>query len=197
MGVASRAPAVGRESLGRTIVVIDEQPYLWAVLRQRVEPRTAYVRGVTPAQLAGVWRTCRPWPWLVVGATAGLPDGLGNLLGEHPIPVHWLGEAPPNLPGRPVVHADWMALAGDLERLNALGVTGFGGVRLLRNRGLLAPGGRLVLGAAYLEGLLAAPGGLVLPPDARERAADAVQAEIDGHDLPLRLERAGDLLRLA
>ncbi|HKF77244.1 MAG TPA: hypothetical protein VKF59_13965 [Candidatus Dormibacteraeota bacterium] len=197
MGVAYPAPAAGRESLGRTILIIDEQPYLWAVLRQRVELRTAYVRGVTPAQLPGVWRTCRPWPWLVVGATPGLPDGLVDLLGDHPIPVYWLGEPPPGLPGRPLVHADWMALAGDLERLNGLGVTGFGGVRLLRNRGLLAPGGRMVLGAAHLEGLLAAPDGLVMPPGAGKRAAEAIQAEIDGHDLPLRLDRAGDLLRLA
>lgn len=197
MGAAEPAPVPGRESRGRTILVIDEQPYLWAVLRQRVEPRTAYVRAAAPDQLAAVWRRCLPWPWLVVGAIPSLPPDLAELMADRPIPIHWLGDPPAGLPGRATTHADWTELAAALERLNDLCDHGPAGVRLLRNRGLEAPGGRLVLHAAHVEALLAAGQGLAVPPGAGDRAAAAAQAEIDEAGLPLRIVRTGDVLSLA
>jgi hypothetical protein len=154
-----------------------------------VDPALAYVRGATPNEVATVWRTCQPWPWLLVGTTPTLPHGLPELLGTHPIPVQWVGRPPDGLPA--TVHADWMALAAALEELTVLTRRGAGGVRLLRNRGLQLPDGRIVLDAANVEGLLAAPAGLPLPHE------DALQQEIAANALPLRLERAGDLLRLA
>jgi hypothetical protein len=186
------APA-GRESIGRTILVIEEQPYLWAALRQRVDPGMAYVRSAAPDELARVWRSCQPWPWLVVGATPALPDGVVELIGAHPIPLHWVGEPPPGLPGRPVLHRDWTELVAALERLRALAEDGVNGVRLLRNRGLRAPDGRIVLDVVNVEGLLAAPAGLVLPP----AGAAELEGEIGASGLPLRLQRQGNLLRLA
>jgi hypothetical protein len=184
---------VGRESIGRTILVIEGQPYLWAALRQRVDPGMAYVRSAAPGEVARVWRSCQPWPWLVVGATSDLPAGVAELLGAHPIPVHWVGEAPPGLPGRPVLHRDWTELVSALEQLRALAEAGINGVRLLRNRGLRAPDGRIVLDVVNVEGLLAAPAGLVLPPG----GAAKLEGEIGASGLPLRLQRTGDLLRLA
>jgi hypothetical protein len=183
----------GRESIGRTILVIEEQPYLWAALRQRIDPGMAYVRGAGPDEVARVWRSCQPWPWLVAGATPVLPAGVAELIGAHPIPVHWVGEPPPGLPGRPVLHRDWTELIAALERLRALAEAGVNGVRLLRNRGLRAPDGRIVLGAVNVEGLLAAPGGLVLPPGGTAE----LEGEIGASGLPLRLQRTGDLLSLA
>jgi hypothetical protein len=180
---------VGRGSIGRTILVLEEQPYLWAALRQRVDPALAYVRSATPGEVARVWRTCRPWPWLLAGATRALPPDLAGLAGDHPIPVHWVGEPPAGVPGPPVVHRDWTALVAALERLGGLELNG---VRLLRNRGLQAPDGRLVLDVVNLEGLLAAPAGLAL----NGASAEALAAEIASSRLPLRLERAGDVLRL-
>lgn len=172
-------------------MVVEEQPYLWAALRQRVDPALAYVRGAGPGEVDAVWRACRPWPWLVVGATAHLPAGLPGLIGGLPIPVHWVGTPPPGLPGRPVVHGDWTELVAALDGLRSLLQTGVAGVRLLRNRGVQAPDGRIVLDVERVEGLLAAPRGLVLPPD------DALDREIEAGRLPLRLERTGDVLRLA
>jgi len=187
----------GRGSIGRTILVIEEQPYLWAALRERVDPALAYVRSAEPGELDGVWRTCLPWPWLVVGTSDLMPPGLGELLDSHPIPVHWVGPVPPGVPGRPVGHRDWTGLMGALEGLRALGEAGPGGVRLMRNRGLVTADGRIVLDVVNVEGLLAAPDGLVLPANgAAGPAAGALQAEIDVNALPLRLERIGDLLRL-
>jgi hypothetical protein len=192
------AQAAGRESIGRTILVIEEQPYLWAALRQRVDPALAYVRSATPGELSAVWRSCRPWPWLLVGAVPALPPGLGELIGAHPIPVHWVGEPPAGLPGRATAHRDWMELVGALEELRSLAEHGLNGVRLLRNRGLQAPDGRIVLEVSNVEGLMASPAGLVLPPNGpAELTASALADEIGANRLPLRLERQGDLLRLA
>ena len=104
--------------------------------------------------------------------------------------MHWVGQAPDGLAA--TVHPDWMALAAALEGLTELTTRG-AGVRLLRNRGLQLPGGRIVLDAANVEGLLAAPAGLRL----RDEDAGPLHREIAAHALPLRLERAGDLFRLA
>src|SRR2546423_14943084 len=90
-----------RESIGRTILVIEEQPYLWAALRQRVDPALAYVRSAAPGEVARVWRTCQPWPWLVAGATAALPPDLAELAGAHPLPLPWVRSPPPRPPGPP------------------------------------------------------------------------------------------------
>jgi hypothetical protein len=172
--------------------VIEEQPYLWAALRQRVDPALAYVRSAAPDELARVWRTCQPWPWLLVGSTSAPGPRLAELVDGGPIPVHWVGRPPPTLPGRPALHGDWTELVGALDRLRDLTVHGLNGVRLLRNRGLRAPDGRIVQGVEHVEGLLAAPDGLPLS----DWAAVAVQDEIGANALPLHLEREGALLRL-
>jgi len=187
-----------RESIGRTIVVLEDQPYLWAALRQRLDPAVAYVRSATAEELTEVWRACRPWPWIVVGASSTLPPELPDLLDGLPIAVHWVGQPPAGLPVAPSVHPDWVALAATLQRLQGLISQGPNGVRLLRNRGIQAPDGRPVLGVAHLEGLMAALDGLALGDGrAADRLAARLRAEIDGNRLPLRLERDGQLLRLA
>lgn len=188
-------PDAGRESIGRTILVVEDHPYLWAALRQRVDPALAYVRSATPGEVATVWRTCRPWPWMLVGTVPVLPPRLVELIGSHPIPVHWVGPAPGGLPGRPAAHAGWMELVEALERLRSLADNGVAGVRLLRNRGLQAPDGRIVQEVFNLEGLLAAPTGLALTPSVE--VAAALQREIDASGLPLRLERDAGTLRLS
>ncbi|HSR24963.1 MAG TPA: hypothetical protein VLW53_15520 [Candidatus Eisenbacteria bacterium] len=142
--------------------------------------------------MSTVWETCQPWPWLLAGTTPRVPAGLPDLLGSHPIPVHWVGQPPPGLPGHTAVHGDWMQLVAALEPLRQLFERGVRGVRLLRNRGLRSSDGRVVLGVANLEGLLAAPAGLALPPD----GGAALQREIDASGLPLRLDRTGERLRL-
>ncbi|HZV53190.1 MAG TPA: hypothetical protein VFD49_25930 [Candidatus Dormibacteraeota bacterium] len=187
-----------RESIGRTIVVLDDQPYLWAALRQRLDPALAYVRSATAGELTDVWRSCRPWPWILVGASPVAPTDLPDLLDGLPIVVHWVGRPPAGLPATPSVHPDWTTLVVGLERLRELAHRGRNGVRLLRNRGLQTPDGRIVLGVAHLEGLMAAPDGLALRDDgAADRLAARLRSEIDDNRLPLRLERDGRLLRLA
>jgi hypothetical protein len=195
--MSAEPPGRGRDSIGRTIVVIEDLPYLWAVLRRRIEPATAYVRSARPDELAAVWRTCKPWPWLVVGAAPSAPPILAKLVGDRPIVIHWLGYGPADLPSIPVVHSDWLSLATELDRLNDLASHGLNGVRLLRNRGLRMPTGPVVPNAPCVEGLLAAGGGLepVAGADVEKLLAD-VQAEIDNYAIPLRVTRTDDRLRL-
>ena len=161
-----------RRVRGRAIVVLEERPYL----------------GAGPAEIGAVWDRCEPWPWLLAGTTAALPDGLAERLAARPVPVDWLGAPPPGLPPHAVAHESWLALA---ERLAGLAGRAVGGVRLARNRGLRAPDGRTVLDAPGLEGLMAAPdGGLAGLDEA------AVAAELAAARLPLALSRDGGRLRL-
>jgi len=180
----------GRRDVGRTILVIEEEPYyLWAALSARVDRGTAYVRSSTPDQLRAVWTGCRPWPWLVVGATRSLPEGLPQLLGGHPIPVYWHGPAPAGLPGRPRSFGDWQQLVSALEGLRDLSVNG---VRLLRNRGLVAPDGGFATGVPEIEGLLAAPeDGLAAVLD-----VDRVRRQLEINHLPLDVASEDGWVRL-
>jgi hypothetical protein len=178
-----------RQDIGRTILVIEDQPYLWAMLAARVDRATAYARSSTPAQLHTVWGGCSPWPWLVVGATRALPEGLPGLLGRRPIPVFWSGPAPAGLPGQPAVLEDWQARVETLERLRDVSLNG---VRLLRNRGLLTPQGEVATGLPEVEGLLAAPnGGLRARLDLAR-----VRHQLEAKGLPLDVESADGYVRL-
>ena len=182
----SRPP---RQDIGRTILVIDDRPYLWAALSARIDRGTGYVRSATPSQLRTVWDSCRPWPWLVVGATQRLPDGLADLLDGNPIPVYWCGRLPAGIPGRPAVFDDWQGLVDALGRLCEVS---FNGVRLLRNRGLTGPEGEAVTGLPEVEGLLAAP-------ELRLAASvevDRVRRELEDRRLPVDLEAADGSVRL-
>lgn len=178
-----------RQDIGRTILVVDERPYLWAALSARIDRATGYVRSATPSQLGAVWGGCRPWPWLVVGATPRLPEGLSGLLDGHPIPVYWCGPLPAGIPGRPAVFDDWQALVDALE---GLGEVSFNGVRLLRNRGLVGPEGEAVTGLPEIEGLLAAPGRCL----AAAVEVARIRRRLDEHRLPVDLEAADGYVRL-
>jgi hypothetical protein len=178
-----------RQDIGRTILVIEDQPYLWAALAARIDRATAYVRSSTPSQLHAVWGGCSPWPWLVVGATPALPEGLPELLDRRPIPVFWSAPPPAGLPGQPAVFEDWRALVEALERL---GEVSLNGVRLLRNRGLLTPQGEVATGLPEVEGLLAAPnGGLQARVDLAR-----VRHQLEAKRLPLDVVAADGYVRL-
>ncbi len=170
------------------ILVVEEQPYLWALLQERIARATAYVRAAAPTHLAGAWERCHPWPWIVVGATAWLPPGLRERLAGRPVPVHWLGRPPSGLPAPATAHQDWQGLVAALGGLNDLSLNG---VRLLRNRGLVAPDGRVALDVPILEGLLAAPAGLAVALD-----PGLLARTLRTSGLPLAVERDGAVVRL-
>ena len=176
----------GRAGMGRAILVVEAEPYLWAALQDRLGRATAYVRSAAPDEVRAVWDACPPWPWIVVGALLELPSDLAALLSARPVPVHWLGPPPAGLPGPATGHETWLDLVNRLANLDELALNG---VRLLRNRGVVAPDGRIVLDVPEVEGLLAAPDGLPVDPG-------AVAAELAAGRLPLRIGRSGERVRL-
>jgi hypothetical protein len=176
-----------RRDISRTLVVVAEQPQLWAAIRDRLDPTLALVRNARPAQLLEVWSRADPWPWLVVGAAREVPEPLGELVAGHPIPVLWLREPAGTLPAGGVVHPSWNRLAGELDALSSEPVFG---LRFSPRRGVQANGG--CVQAPELEGLMAAhPRGLPV-----FSGIQRVQRTIDRHRLPCRVQVAGDTVRL-
>jgi hypothetical protein len=177
-----------RRDISRTLVVIAEQPQLWAAIRDRLDPSLALVRNARPAQLEEVWSRADPWPWLIVGAAREVPSELCGLMGDRPIPVLWLRQPDGALPPGAVVHPSWNRLAGELDALSTAPVLG---MRFAPRRGVRANGGPVVQ-APELEGMMAAhPRGLPAF-DGVQR----VQRTIDRHALPCRLDLDGAMVRL-
>jgi hypothetical protein len=142
-----------RRDITRTLLVVAEQPQLWAAIRDRLDGELALVRHARPEQLDEVWRRADPWPWLVVGAARQVPEDLASLLVGKPIPVLWLGWPDGPLPPLAAVLQTWRELSGELDRLDSASAFGlaFAPRRGLRDgaRGYIGP-------APELEGLLAA-----------------------------------------
>jgi len=177
-----------RRDISRTLVVVAEQPQLWAAIRDRLDPSLALVRNARPTQLEEVWTRADPWPWLVVGAAREVPETLGALIADRPIPVLWLREPEGPLPASAVVHPSWNRLAGELD---ALSTTPVFGLSFAPRRGVRANGGAVVQ-APELEGLMAAhPRGL--PPFG---GVQRLQRTIERHGLPCLVQVTDDVVRL-
>lgn len=180
-------PSVRRD-ISRTLIVVAEQPQLWAAIRDRLNPSLALVRNARPAQLAEVWSRADPWPWLVVGAAREVPEGLRALVADHPIPVLWLHQPRGVLPPGSVVQPSWNRLAGELDALSTAPVFG---LRFAPRRGVRINGGPVVQ-APELEALMAAhPRGLPV-----FEGVQRAQRMLERHALPCRLQRAGETVRL-
>jgi hypothetical protein len=142
-----------RRDITRTLLVVAEQPQLWAAIKDRLDGELALVRHARPVQLAEVWRRADPWPWLIVGAARHVPEDLPTLLAGKPIPVLWLGRPEGPLPPLAAVLPSWRDLSGELDRLGSASVFG---LAFAPRRGL-RDGDRGYIGQApELEGLLAA-----------------------------------------
>jgi len=177
-----------RRDISRTLVVIAEQPALWAAIRDRLEPTLALVRNARPAQLGDVWSRADPWPWLVVGAAREVPATLPRLIADRPIPVLWLRQPDGVLPAGTIVHPSWNRLAGELD---ALSVAPVFQLQFAPRRGIRTNGGPVVQ-SPELEGLMAAhPRGLP-----QFDGVQRLQRAIDRHSLPCRLEVDGQGVRL-
>jgi hypothetical protein len=177
-----------RRDISRTLVVVAEQPQFWAAIRDRLDPTLALVRNARPAQLEEVWSRADPWPWLVVGAAAEVPERLCALVGERPIPVLWLRQPGGELPRSGVVHPSWNRLAGELD---ALSTTPVFGLQFAPRRGVRANGGPIVQ-APELEGLMAAHPRSLPEFDGVHR----VQRAMERHALPCRLRLEAGAVRL-
>ena len=177
-----------RRDISRTLVVVAEQPQFWAAIRDRLDPSLALVRNARPAQLEEVWSRADPWPWLVVGAAREVPETLGALVADRPIPVLWLRRPEGPLPPHAVVHPSWNRLAGELDALSTTPVLG---LSFAPRRGVRANGGPVVQ-APELEGLMAAhPRGLP-----RFDGVPRLQRTIERHALPCLVQVTDEVVRL-
>lgn len=83
----------------RTILVVGDEGEVAVALRDKVDRSYALIKDIRPAEMHDGFATCIPWPWMVVGSIANLPDGTADLFRDRPILVYWRGPAPNDLPG--------------------------------------------------------------------------------------------------
>jgi hypothetical protein len=151
-----------RRDRTRTVLVLAEDPALWARLRSDLPERLVFVRSCSAEQVEAVLQEIDPWPWLVVGHGMSFPQPLKELAQRRPIPVLWWGDPFPDLPGHARCFTDWRRL---LEASRALLEPTLPGFRFLPVRGLETTFSPQLL-SAELEALAAVyPSGL--PMEAR------------------------------
>jgi hypothetical protein len=170
-------------------LVISEDVELAVALRERLARAYVTVCHVRTAEAQRATRDCRPWPWMVIGDRADLPEMVVRTLAGAPTLVLWRGGRSAGLPA----HARHLDLFSELATAaaDAIGAE-VGGVRLAPGGGLTMPGGEHVTSPA-LEALVAShPRPLFAAP----RHFRTVGAILESHRVPLSLERtaAGGIL---
>ncbi|GAC1329022.1 MAG: hypothetical protein NVSMB17_05000 [Candidatus Dormibacteria bacterium] len=162
----------------RTILVVGEEVDLFAALRPELAGAMVAVTWSAPTGFAETCARTQPWPWAVCGTGAIPRVAVPRQLLELPVIWTWLGAPPEWLPVSARVHARWRGLVGDLRNCLEAAVAG---IRLAPNRGLLPPGGPLMLSPA-LEALVASsPFAVTMSP----RAAGGVRRLLMRRGLPL------------
>ena len=140
---------MGRDAR-RTLLVLGDQPDLFAALRPLLDSEMLHVRWSGQGDRQDTLRACAPWPWGIAGSGPELPGEAFSRLSGKPILWFWLGECPTAATAHARIHQQWREMVTDVRVCLSRSV---GGIRLAPNRGLLAPPGKLVL-SAELEGLL-------------------------------------------
>jgi hypothetical protein len=178
--LAGAPPALGTMVPGseRSLVVIDRGGELAVALRDRLDPALVVIKHAYPGEAPGVLRSCRPWPWMVVGVAPELPMEVDAVLGK-PVLAAWFGDRPAGLPP----HARSFLRFADLVRwVDESLRSEVAGMHLAIGSGVDLPGGGHVRSAA-LEALISAGrSGLHLPLPSFRGAARAVAV----HGLPVR-----------
>ena len=114
-----------RRDRTRTVLVLAEDPALWARLRSDLPERLVFVRPCSAEQVGVVLQEIDPWPWLVVGHGLSFPRQLQEMARRRPIPVLWWGDRFPDLPGHARCFSDWrrlLAKDGLIDSLTARGL---------------------------------------------------------------------------
>ena len=166
----------------RALFVLAPDGELAVGLRERLDRARVVVKDARPEEAPAMLASCRPWPWMVIGAVAEPPPEVTPALIRRPIIVCWLGPMPPGLPAHGRGYSRFSVLADAVEQ--ALGRE-VAGMRLAVGAGVHLPGGRIT-SSAELQALVSAhPAGFDLPLAAFRSAGRALAA----HDIPLRPRR--------
>jgi hypothetical protein len=154
-------------------------------LRDRLDRAYLTVWEVRPDEAAEAVLACRPWPWMVVGATAEVPDQLRGALASHPVLLLWRAPPPPRMQPHLRVMQLFSELAGAVEDALRAEV---GGMRLAVGSGLTMPD-RTHASSPPLEAVVAShPRPVRLSP----RQVRAAAAALAAHGVPLRLRARDD-----
>jgi hypothetical protein len=166
----------------RALVVVAPDGELAVGLRESLGRAWVVVKDARPDEAWTAVASCRPWPWMVVGAVPELPPQVAAVLDHHPVLVLWLGPAPSRLPA----HSRGFSRFSMLAAAAALALDEeVAGMRLAVGAGVQLPGGRISR-SAELQALVSAhPAGFALPVDTFHSAARTLAR----HRIPLRPHR--------
>jgi hypothetical protein len=181
----------GRGDLrGRTLLVVGDSAELAVALRDLLDRAYITVCDAPAAAKVDAVVACAPWPWMVVGDSAEMSEGLAGSVAQHPVLVLWRGMQPRGLPA----HARAFALFSELARAVAAALHAeVGGIRLAPGTGLTMPDGAHC-GSAALEALVASHPHPVFAPMREFRGAAAA---LVSHRIPLRIAHDGGGVSLA
>ncbi|HYA00099.1 MAG TPA: hypothetical protein VEK76_07070 [Candidatus Binatia bacterium] len=171
------APGVMVPDKDRAVLVIAEDGELAVGLREHLERELVIVKDARPGEAAAAADSCRPWPWMLVGAVPRLPRQLAGRL-RRPSLIAWYGPAPAPLPRHARSFSRFMDLVAEVH--GSL-VREVGGMRLAIGSGVDLPGGTH-LRSSELQALVSTPAGFDLPASAFRAAEVALRR----HRIPLR-----------
>jgi hypothetical protein len=176
---SSLSGAVALSGPGRTVLVVGDDAELATALRDRLDRAYVTVVEVLPGEELAAIRSCRPWPWMVVGAGEHVDPRVLTELGRGPTLLIWRAPPPPGLPARAIAADRFTVVVGTVA--TALGAE-VAGMHLAIGSGVDMPDGGHVANAC-LEALVAShPRPLVAPSRLVRSAARALAA----HGVPLR-----------
>lgn len=162
---ASPTPGFLAPASDRTLLVLAGDGELAVALREQLDGGLILIKDARPGEAEHALASCRPWPWMLVGALPALPARVADSL-RRPVLVIWYGPSPLSLP----THARRFARFPQL--LDAVRSALAGEVAGIR---------------------LAAGSGVDLPSGTHSRSAELqalVSAGSSGFDLPLATFRS-------
>ncbi len=169
----------------RTVLVINDDGEVSVALRERLDRAYALVKDVRPDEALDGFAACIPWPWMVVGCTAELPEPVLEAFRGRPILVFWKGPVPEGLPAHTRTFKSFGDLAGGVAEAMNKNVLG---MKLAIGLGVDLPDGAYAR-SAELQALVANhPHSFDVPLDAFRSAARVLNA----HGIPCRPVRDGD-----
>ncbi len=124
--------------LGRSVLVIAEDPELAVALRDRLDRAYVTVLDIRPSEADEAIRDRHACPWMVVGTVRQITDEALRALARRPVLLLWLGTAPAQLPRHARSLLRYSEVAAALEEAIAADV---GGMRLAPGCGLQMPDG--------------------------------------------------------
>lgn len=173
----------------RTLLVVADEVDLFSALRPELDGAMLQVSWSDVQSCAERVAAYVPWPWAICGVGTG-PDAaaFARVIGR-PVIWFWLGTPPTWLPSHRRAHASWPAVLADARTCVARSL---GGLRLAPNRGLIGPGGELVL-SAELEALVATSPD---PVTVSARSEASVRRVLQRRHLTLPLVRENSVMRI-